>query len=224
MSANPQINLALKKCESINLKKMKSDTLLMVVAHLLKEFEEIKANDETDSVIMTSNDAHFINNETQNLINFLNENVMDSSTLSYIFQNKNSCPIARKLSVHLEPMRAYYKYIISIFSTKLNKGSHWIPELLAFSLIHSYKKEFGKSFSNHPFLENFQIDEIIDVYFSKNVQLKKQLAKENNEPIWKIQTVIDEMYEISEYMVEKYISYNYKINSNRVSKTRKRRK
>ena len=65
MSANPQINLALKKCESINLKKMKSDTLLMVVAHLLKEFEEIKANDETDSVIMTSNDAHFINNETQ---------------------------------------------------------------------------------------------------------------------------------------------------------------
>jgi len=224
MSANPQIILAIKKSESINLKRMKSDTLLMVVAHLLKEFEEIKANDENDSVTMTEKDAHFINDATQNLINFLSENVMDSHTLSYVFQNKNSCPIARKLSTHLEPMRAYYKYIITLFSSRLNKGAHWIPELLAFSLIHSFKKEFGKSFSNHPFMENFQIDEIIDIYFSKNVLLKKEFAKQNDESIWKIKTVIDEMYEISEYMVEKYINYSYKVNSTRVSKTRKKKR
>ena len=223
MSANPQISLALKKCESINLKKMKSDTLLMIVSHLLKEFEEIKAND-SNNFSMSTVDAHFLNNQTQNLIKFLNENVMDSSTLSYVFQNKNNCPIARKLSIHLEPMRAYYKYIITIFSSRLNKGAHWIPELLAYSLIHSYKKEFGKSFSNYSFIDEFPIDEIIQIYFNKNVDLKKQLAKENNESIWKIQTVIDEMYEISEYMVEKYITYNYKVNSTRVSKTRKKKR
>lgn len=223
MSANSQISLALKKCESINLKKMKSDTLLMVVSHLLKEFEEIKAND-TNNFSMSSVDAHFLNDSTQNLIKFLNENVMDSSTLSYVFQNKNNCPIAKKLSVHLEPMRAYYKYIITLFSSKLNKGSHWIPELLALSLIHSYKKEFGKSFSNYSFIDEFPIDDIIEIYFTKNVDLKKKLAKENNESIWSIQTVIDEMYEISEYMVEKYINYNFKINSNRVSKSRKKKR
>jgi len=32
------------------------------------------------------------------------------------------------------------------------------------------------------------------------------------------------MYEISEYMVEKYINYNYKVNSTRVSKTRKKKR
>mgnify|MGYP000424557177 CR=1 FL=1 len=117
-------------------------------------------------------------------------------------------------------MRVYYKYLTTLFSTKLQKGSHWIPELLAFSLLYAYKKEYGKSVTSYSFIDNFPIETVLNIYNKNNINIKKNIIKEENKSIWQIKTNLDEMYDLSEFMVKKYLEFNYKINEKRVSKSR----
>jgi hypothetical protein len=142
----------------------------------------------------------------------------------YIFQNENKSLLLKKISTNIQPMRAYYKFLTSIFSSKLEKGSYWIPELLAFSLIYNYKKEFGKSFGSYDFIDNFPVEKILDIYNKNNIAVKKELATKENKSTWEIKTSLDQMYDISESMINKYINYNFKINTKRVSKSRKKRR
>lgn len=217
-----QFNLVLKQCESINLKKLKIDTLLLVVQFLLKDYKKMDANQIPDpmTICASKDEINFINSSVNSLKTYLDNNIIVSDTLFYLFKNKDQSALFNKITRNLEPMKAYYKYLINIFSTKLKHGSNWIPELLAFSLIYNYKKEHNKSFALYPELDNYPIDKLINIYNKNNLELKKRIAQEKNTSAWKIKTNIDEMYDTSEVMVQKYLTYNFKINAKRVSKTR----
>lgn len=217
MDLNKQMNLVLQQCESINLQKLKLDTLLIIVHHLLSDYKKMQLpKDEKE--------MKFIHDNVKNLKNYLDNNIVTSETLSYVFQNQNKSSTLKKISTNLEPMRAYYKFLTSIFSSQLKKGSYWIPELLAFSLIYSYKKEFEKSFCSYTFIESFPIEKILNIYNENNIAVKKNISQKENIPTWKVKTSLDEMYDLSEYMIKKYLTYNFKINTKRVSKTRKKRR
>ena len=121
-------------------------------------------------------------------------------------------------------MRVYYQYLTSLFSNKITKGSFWIPELLAFSLIHYFKKEYQKSFINHPLIEDFPTEKLLNIYNKNNIEIKKHISKSEDINSWKVKTNLDEMYDLSEFMIKKYLEFNYKINEKRVSKVRTKRK
>lgn len=95
----------------------------------------------------------------------------------HLFKNQNQSKILTKVAKNLEPMRVYYKFLTAIFATKIEAGTHWIPELLAFSLIYNFKKEHEKSFVNHSFIDNLPIDKILDIYNKNNLQVKKFFQK-----------------------------------------------
>jgi hypothetical protein len=214
---NKQLDLVLKECESINLRKLKLDTLLIIVNHLLSDYQKMQLpKDENDTKIILSH--------IRNLKEYLDNNIITPKTMIYIFQNENKSLLLKKISTNIQPMRAYYKFLTSIFSSKLEKGSYWIPELLAFSLIYNYKKEFGKSFGSYDFIDNFPVEKILDIYNKNNIAVKKELATKENKSTWEIKTSLDQMYDISESMINKYINYNFKINTKRVSKSRKKRR
>ncbi len=213
---NQQLDLLLKQCETLNLRKLKLDTLLIVVNHLLSDYSKMQLpKGEEDTKVILSH--------IRSLKEYLDNNIITPDTLFYIFQNENKSLLLKKISTNIQPMRAYYKFITSIFSSKLEKGSYWIPELLAFSLIYNYKKEFGKSFGSYTFLDNFPVEKILDIYNKNNIAVKKELALKDNKSTWEIKTSLDQMYDISESMIYKYLNYNFKINK-RVSKSRKKRR
>lgn len=226
MDQNKQFQLAINKCKTINLKKLKIDTFLLVIHFLLKDYQKIDPDKISDpmTICASKDEILFINNNVLSLKNYLENNIITSDTLFSIFKEQNSSLIFDKLSQNLEPMKIYYKYLINTFSSRLKKGSDWIPELLAFSLIYNYKKEHNKSFIAYPELEKIAIEKIINIYNKNNLELKKRISKENGFSTWKIKTNIDEMYDVSELMVMKYLQYTYKINTSRQSKNRKSRK
>ncbi|RXJ81264.1 hypothetical protein [Arcobacter sp. F2176] len=226
MDKNEQLKLVSKYCNSFNLKKVKVDTLLLIVHMLLSDYEKIEIKDNTikKNLLIDSQVIDFINKSIHELKNYLESNIIVRETLLYILKNKNLSPKFLKLSKNLEPMRVYYQYLTSIFSNKITKGSFWIPELLAFSLIHYFKKEQEKSFFNHTLIQNFPTEKFLNIYNQNNIKIKKQLSKEEQVNLWKIKTNLDEMYDLSEYMIEKYLEFNYKINDKRVSKTRIKKK
>lgn len=226
MDKDKQFKLILSQCESINLKKLKMDTLLLVVHFLLKDYQRIDPNEIPDpmTICASKEEILFVNNSVADLKNYLENNIVVSDTLFYVFKNQNHSPLFNKITKNLEPMKIYYKYLISTFSSKLKQGSNWIPELLAFSLIYNFQKEHEKSFASYPGIENFPIEKIVNIYNKNNLTLKKKISEQQGVSTWKIRTNIDEMYDVSELMVSKYLKYNYKINSSRVSKSRNKKK
>lgn len=226
MQQDKQFQLAIEQCKTINLKKLKIDTFLLVIHFLLKDYEKIDPNKIPDpmTICASKEEIQFINNSVANLKNYLENNIIVSDTLFSIFKEQNKSLIFDKLSRNLEPMKIYYKHLINTFSSRLKNGSDWIPELLAFSLIYNYKKEHNKSFLSYPELENIAIEKIVNIYNKNNLELKKRISEKSGISTWKIKTNIDEMYDVSELMVMKYLQYNYKINPSRNSKNRDKRK
>ena len=226
MNNESQFKLVLKQCENINLHKLKVDTLLLVVQTLLNDFDKLDFTDESNPMLISASksDITLINNSVQSLKNYLDSNIINRDTLVNLFKNPNPSSLNSRIKTNLEPMKVYYKYITAIFSTKLQKGSMWIPELLAFSLIYNYKKEHGKSLNLYPLIDNFPIEKILQIYNKNNLELKKNIANKENKSTWKVKTDIDEMYDVSELMIKKYINYNFKINQKRVSKTRNKKR
>ena len=226
MDKNEQLKLVLQHCSSFNLKKIKVDTLLLIIHALLCDYEKIDIKDKSKKDILPINsyEIEFINKSVHELKNYLENNIVISDTLLYIFSNKNQSPVFQKISRNLEPMRVYYQYLTSLFSNKIQKGSFWIPELLAFSLIHYFKKEYQKSFFNHTIIENFPTEKLLNIYNKNNIEIKKHISKDEQINSWKVKTNLDEMYDLSEFMIKKYLEFNYKINEKRVSKVRTKRK
>jgi len=226
MDKNEQLKLVLKHCNSFNLKKLKVDTLLLIIHSLLCDYEKIDIKDESKKDILPINsyEIEFINRSVHDLKNYLENNIVVNETFLYIFKNKNQSPLFLKIAKNLEPMRVYYQYLTSLFSNKITKGSFWIPELLAFSLIHYFKKEYQKSFINHPLIEDFPTEKLLNIYNKNNIEIKKHISKTEDINSWKVKTNLDEMYDLSEFMIKKYLEFNYKINEKRVSKVRTKRK
>jgi len=226
MDQNRQYNLVLKQCQSVNLKKLKQDTLLMIVHHLLKGYKQLNLrNKSNENIIDVSQDElDFIEKNISSLHQYLEQNIITTDTLFQVFNNQNQSVLMKKIATNLEPMKAYYKYLTSLFSAKLSSGSNWVPELFAFSLLYNYKKEFGKSLSSYPYLDDFPIEEIIEIYNRNNLELKKRIAEQKELNVWKVKTVLDEMYNNSEYLTQKYLQYNFKINEKRVSKSRNKKR
>jgi hypothetical protein len=226
MDQNKQFQLALNQCKTINLKKLKIDTFLLVIHFLLKDYEKIDPNKIPDPMTICASEEEilFINSSVGNLKNYLENNIIISDTLFSIFNEQNKSPLFDKISRNLEPMKIYYKYLINTFSSKLKNGSNWIPELLAFSLIYNYKKEHDKSFNSYPELDNLPIEKIVSIYNKNNLELKKRISNKDGISRLKVKTDIDEMYDVSEVMVMKYLQYTYKINASRQSKNRDKKK
>jgi len=226
MYEDKQFQLALNQCKTINLKKLKIDTFLLVIHFLLKDYKRIDPDKTPDpmTICASKDEILFINNSVENLKNYLENNIIISDTLFSIFKEQNKSLIFDQLSRNLEPMKIYYKHLINTFSSRLKNGSDWIPELLAFSLIYNYKKEHNKSFLSYPELEKLPIEKIVNIYNKNNLELKKRISEKSGLSVWKIKTNIDEMYDVSELMVIKYLNYTYKINTARKSKIRDKRK
>ncbi|QKJ21904.1 hypothetical protein [Poseidonibacter lekithochrous] len=226
MEKNRQFNIVLKQSQSTNLKKLKLDTLLMIIHHLLKEYNTKDFINKSNELIVgiKQEELDFIEKHICSLHKYLDNNIITTQTLFEIFKNKNQSVLMKQIASNLEPMKVYYTYLTNLFSTKLSSGSQWIPELFAFSLLYSYKKEYGKSLSTYPFLEDFPFEKIIDIYNKNNLEIKKKLCKRDNINVWKVKTLLDEMYSSSEFLTKKYIQYNFKINEKRVSKTRNKKR
>jgi len=223
MNRNRQFNLVLEQCQNVNLQKLKLDTLLMIINHLLKEYkkEDIKKTSSL-TVDIAPDDLDFLDENICSLHKYLDNNIITTNTLYYIFSNKNESVLMHNIANSLEPMKVYYKYLTSLFSTKLSSGSNWIPELFALSLLYSYKKEHGKSLSSYPFLDDFPLEKIIDIYNKNNLELKKRISQHEKINVWKVKTVLDEMYNSSDFLTKKYLEYNFKVNK-RVSKSRNKK-
>lgn len=203
LESSNQLNLLIKLSIKKQQNNIKLDTLLIVIHQLLNDYDKFNISIDEDNTI-------YINENLKFLKEYLEKNVINSQTLSHVFANQNKSKFYKQLTSGLKPIRAYYKFLTSILSSKIKKGSYWLPEILAFSLIQTYKNEYNKSFSPYSAIDTIEVEKILQILNKKNLEFKKEISKKQNIPLWQVNTAVDDMYDLAEELIRKYLKYTIK--------------
>lgn len=224
---NIPIQAALLLDSNKTLRDIKSETLLCFIGQLLEEYFLTKS-EESDKKVITvqteQNSENAIEQSVYELEEYLKENVIHRKTLFKLFreasQNKQSFVQAKKY----EPFGVYYEKLGKLLQNYIPKGGLFMPEYLAFLLMHHYIIQVGQPFLKYSFIQEYNLQELLAIYGEVNIKMKKDLVEKHpNTRLWEHRTVFDQMDKIASKMIEEYVKFQYKLNVNRVSKTRKKK-
>jgi len=203
---------------------------------------------------LKKNDTNIIKNTVLSIYSELEECVMREEELRDIILNAGTSPLGKIKAETVRPIAIFFDAMIKTFNKEVKEKQTWVPELIALYLIYHYTVEESKVFKKFPSINALNLDKILEVYAKTDIALKKQHKKEedakyrmqkrlyisapyrsyalgpnlsikNNARIWNSEdTIISRMNTVAVNMVRTLLSTKYKINENRQSKTRKKKK
>lgn len=208
---------------------IKAEILLSFVLQLFEEYEQLKddqySEPKTIVKVKTDNTEDIVIDDIVTpMIDFLRENIIPRSKLFKIFREANQNKQNFLLAKQYEPYGVYFEKLGMLLKQLVPNGSSFLPEYLGLLLIHHYKIESGYQFILFPMIENIPFDKLLPIYDEVNIRVKKELLEKHpNSRIWEHRTVFDTMDKIALKMIVEYNKFQYKLNVNRKSKTRKKR-
>lgn len=210
------------------LKDFKAEILLTFILQLFDEYEQLRdENYSQKKTIVTvkahKNDDMVIDEVIKDLSFYLRENVIPKEKLFKIFREANLSQQNFLLAKQYEPYGIYYEKLGLLLKNLVPHGSMFIPEYLGLLLIYFYKLEAKQSFSKFSMIEELQLEDILNIYSEVNMRVKKELVEKHPQSkIWEHRTVFDTMEKIASKIIKEYHKFQYKLNINRKSKTRKK--
>jgi hypothetical protein len=212
------------------LKDCKAEILLTFVLQLFHEYELLKnkQHNQNKNIITvlkaSSTDDLTIDTVITELSTYLKENVIQKEKLFRIFREANLNQQNFLLAKQYEPYGVYFEKLGKLLKNNVPIGTMFMPEYLGLLLIHLYKLEALQSFCKFPFVDTLELEEIMNIYGEVNIKVKKELVEKFPETkIWEHRTIFDTMEKIATKIIKEYNQFQYKLNVNRVSKTRKKR-
>ena len=214
-----------------SLRDFKVEILLSFVLQLFEEYEQLKdekvvQNRKILTVLKASQDDDIsIDKVIGELSIYLKETVIPKEKLFKIFREANQSQQNLLLAKQYEPYGVYFEKLGKLLKNLIPNGSMFLPEYLGLLLIYLYKLEAKKSFCKFPFIDTLELEDIMNIYSEVNIKIKKELVEKHPETkIWEHRTVFDTMEKIATKIIKEYDKFQYKLNVNRVSKTRKKKK
>ena len=212
------------------LKDCKAEILLAFVLQLFNEYEELKDEKEISNkkiltvVKASSNDDTSIDTVITELSTYLKENVIQKEKLFRIFREANQSQQNFLLAKQYEPYGVYFEKLGILLKNLVPNGSMLMPEYLGLLLIFYYKREAQQSFGKFPYVDKMDFKEVLSIYEEVNIRMKKEHVEKHPETkIWEHRTIFDGMEKIATKIITVYDKFQYKINVNRKSKTRKKK-
>jgi hypothetical protein len=177
------------------------------------------------TVIKASKDDDIsIDKVISELTTYLKTAVIPKEKLFKIFREAKQSQQNFLLAKQYEPYGVYYEKLGKLLKNLVPNGSMFLPEYLGLLLIHFYKLEAKQSFCKFPFVDELELENIFDIYIGVNIKIKKELVEKHPETkIWEHRTIFDGMEKIASKIIKEYDTFQYKLNINRKSKTRKKK-
>lgn len=228
MSSNSKLPLQAALFLSANktLKDVKTEILLSFALKLFDEYQQLKDVDDyrfLEVKICERNDLA-VDLSISNLIGFLQENVLKKETLFKIFKDANLSKQNLLLAKQYEPQGIYFEKLSMLLKSYIPNGGLFMPEYLGLLLMYYYQIDSKQIFARFPYIEEFDFSHILSIYEEANINVKKDLIEKHpNTRLWEHRTVFDEMDKIAKKIIKEYHLFKYKLNINRVSKTRKKK-
>ena len=198
------------------LREQKTEALLVFIRTLLEQYFHDLDKNKIYFKMGTNEDNNTIAETLKVLLAQLQATVVNSTYLRDISEDASKSRDMMLLAKKEEAMMFYYGAIIKQTEVSLAQGQNWIPEQLIICLLSEWILEEEKSILLYPFLKMINYTSILSRY--DNVVLQAKKDNDLNKII-----SIKHMYEMSHDLITKLKNANYKINTQRISKTRKKK-
>lgn len=198
------------------LREQKTEALLVFIRTTLEQYFSDVKNDKVHFQMGSKEDIEILHKNLKMLLEHLQDTVVNSSYLRSISLMANKNQAIMLIAKKEEPLMVYYNAIIKQIEKSLDQGQNWIPEQLVLCLLSEWILEEEKSTILYPFLNNIDYVEILNRYDLLRIE-----AKEDED--WNKTAAIMSMYKVANDLIDKLKNTTYKINTKRVSKSRKKR-
>lgn len=224
------IQASLLLSTNTTLKDFKAEILLSFVLQLFDEYVQLKdekycQNRTILTVKAHKNDDMTIDEVITELLIYLKQNVIQKERLFKIFREANLSQQNFLLTKQYEPFGVYYEKLGMLLKNLVPNGSMFMPEYLGLLLIFYYKQEAEQSFVKFSYIDEMDFKDLLNIYEEVNIKVKRELVEKYPETkIWEHRTIFDTMEKIASKIIKEYDKFQYKLNVNRVSKTRKKKR
>ena len=199
------------------LREQKTEALLVFIRTTLEQYFKDLDQSKVHFQMGTQEDNKILDDLLKTLLLNLQETVVNSTYLRSITQTAAKNQAMMMLAKKEEPLMVYYDAIIKQIEVSLAQGQNWIPEQLVICLLSQWILEEEKSTILYPFLNDIDYISVLSRYDNVVIQAKK-------DEDWNKTMAIKSMYKVAAELIFKLKNTTYKINTKRVSKSRKKRR
>ena len=191
---------------------VKTEALLVFARTALERYflhvEELKYT----PLVGTKEDTQYVYDTLEKLKDNLQDSVVNADYLISLVQGAKVNSALKKLAKHEEPLMNYYDVMAHKVSNHFLKKPAYIPEFLVICVLSQWIIEEEKSIELYPFLKDIDFELLI----SKFEVNRKDFIKDD-------ECIISDILSVSSDIIEKLKKAKYKVNKERVSKTRKKK-
>ena len=199
------------------LREQKTEALLIFIRTTLEQYFIDLDNNKVHFLMGSKEDNEVLESTLRKLLLQLQDCVVNSTYIRSIISSSHISQAMSILAKKEEPVMVYYDAIINQLQKSLIQGQNWIPEQLVVCLLSEWIIEEEKSTILYPFLKEIKYLELLSRY--DKIRLKSKEQKD-----WNKTAAIMNMYKVGSDLILKLKNTTYKINTKRVSKTRKKRR
>ena len=194
------------------LSEVKTEAILVFARTALERFFIYIDENDLHPVVGTEDNTEYVYSRLKNLKDKLQDSAVNVDYLMNLVQSSKKYPELKKLAKHEEPLINYYDAMSQKVANHYMDKPAYIPEFLVICVLHSWIVEEEKSINLYPFLNDFDFDELIHIFETN----RKDFQKDG-------ECIISDTFKISAAIVETLKNKKYKVNKERVSKTRKKK-
>jgi len=194
------------------LSEVKTEAILVFARTALERFFIHIEENNLHPVVGSEADTEYVYKMLTDLKDKLQDSAVNVDYLMNLVQSAKIYPVLRSLAKHEEPLINYYDSMSQKVANYYANKPAYIPEFLVVCVLHAWIVEEEKSTNLYPFLNDFDFDEIIHIFETN----RKDFQKDG-------ECIISDTFKVSAFIIETLKNKKYKVNKERISKTRKKK-
>jgi len=192
------------------LRDVKTEALLVFARTALERYFAQVDESSIELKLSTNEETRYTYDTLKKLLMHLQESVVNVDYLINLIQNAKKYPALKVLAKKEESLISYYDIMAKKVRSYYKEEPASLPELLVICVLAEWILGEEKSTNLYPFLKEIDFLELMGS-FENN---RKAFEREGK-------CKVSEIHELSFVIVEKLKRYKFKVNTTRVSKTRK---
>jgi len=193
------------------LREVKTEAVLVFARTALERFFNQMDEAKYQPKVGDHKDTHYIYNTLHLLRNKLQEHVVNADYLIHIALGAQKHPELRQLARFEKPLIEYYDVMAQKVSTHYANKPAYLPEFLVICVMSHWIIEEENSIALFPFLKEIDFLELIATF----ERHRKEMEKDG-------ECIIEDIHNVSIKIVEKLQQKKFKVNTKRISKSRKK--
>jgi len=191
---------------------VKTEALLVFARTALERFFIHIEENDLQPVVGTEDETTYVYGELKRLRDNLQDSVVNADYLMNIVQSAKQFPKLKEIAKHEEPLINYYDAMAQKVSNYFIDKPAYIPEFLVLCVLNHWIIEEERSIELYPFLNDVNF-ELLIYKFETN---RQDFQKDG-------ECILSDIFGVSYAIIEKLKNKKYKVNKQRVSKTRKKK-